>query len=63
MAGNVWEFVDAPDQGLHCVLRGGSFVNNDQEVRADVRLWGVLRDHRPHDFGFRCALVRNDPAS
>jgi CheY-like chemotaxis protein len=58
MAGNVWEFVIAPEKYDTCVLRGGGFQNNDQEVRADLRLWDVSLDHRPTDFGFRCALVR-----
>jgi len=58
MAGNVWEFVESSDLQETCVLRGGSFRNNDQEVRADLRLWGVPLAHRPADFGFRCALVR-----
>lgn len=58
LSGNVWEYVEAPDKPDKCVLRGGSFLNNEQEVRADLRLWGVSLDHRPRDFGFRCALVR-----
>ena len=58
-AGNVWEFVEALDVPDHfCVLRGGSFVNNKDLVKSTLRLTGVPRDHRPHDFGFRLAQVR-----
>jgi formylglycine-generating enzyme required for sulfatase activity len=57
MAGNVWEFVRAADQDRGtCALRGGSFSNNADEVKASLRLIHVPRDHRPFDFGFRCAL-------
>ena len=60
MAGNVWEFVEgsgriAPDQ---CVLRGGSFKNNQYEVKSYLRLVEVPVDHRPADFGIRCAQIR-----
>lgn len=58
MAGNVWEFVDAEDQHEpFCVLRGGSYCNSPQEVRTYLRLFGVRRDHRPPDFGMRCAAI------
>ena len=57
-AGNVWEYVDATDaRDPFCVLRGGSFVNTADEVKASLRLTNVPRDHRPHDFGFRLAQV------
>jgi formylglycine-generating enzyme required for sulfatase activity len=60
MAGNVWEFVrEDEDEHWYCVLRGGSYRNNEHQVKSSLRLWGVPRDHRPPDFGFRCALVRN----
>lgn len=62
LAGNVWEFVDSPKREETCLLRGGSFVNTGEEVRSDLRLWGVRRDLRAHDFGFRCALCRSDAA-
>jgi formylglycine-generating enzyme required for sulfatase activity len=64
MAGNVWEFVETPDRigSRHCVLRGGSFRNNEYEVRSYVRLVSVPVDHRPSDFGLRCAqVVRSYP--
>jgi formylglycine-generating enzyme required for sulfatase activity len=59
MAGNVWEFVEgsgqvAPDR---CVMRGGSFNNNQYEVKSYLRLVDVPVDHRPPDFGIRCAQV------
>jgi formylglycine-generating enzyme required for sulfatase activity len=58
MAGNVWEFVRADkEEYWYCVLRGGSYRNYEPEVKSSLRLWGVPRDHRPPDFGFRCALV------
>jgi len=66
MAGNVWEFVEgsgriAPDR---CVLRGGSFKNNQYEVKSYLRLVEVPLDHRPPDFGIRCAQIRraDEPA-
>jgi formylglycine-generating enzyme required for sulfatase activity len=61
MAGNVWEFVQAADIGKSgCVLRGGSFANERNEVHSYLRLFGVPRRHRPHDFGFRLSLL-TDP--
>lgn len=60
MAGNVWEYVDAHDgENWSCVLRGGSFRNNQSEIRSYLRLYRVPRDHRPPDFGFRCAQVHD----
>jgi cellulose biosynthesis protein BcsQ len=53
MAGNLWEFVDAEDRGMFCVLRGGSYTNNRYEVRSYLRLIRVPEWHRPLDFGFR----------
>ncbi|MGD8932663.1 MAG: SUMF1/EgtB/PvdO family nonheme iron enzyme, partial [Chromatiales bacterium] len=48
MVGNVWEFVQAPDvRKRFCVLRGGGFKNNQQEVKTTLRLHGVPRNHRP----------------
>ena len=62
MAGNAWEFVHSRDMGsLWCALRGGSFRNNRHEVRTSLRLFGVRRDHRPLDFGIRCAQVQGEP--
>jgi formylglycine-generating enzyme required for sulfatase activity len=58
MAGNVWEFVDGQTtMTLECILRGGSFKNNKQQIRSHLRLSGVHKAHRPDDFGFRCAQV------
>lgn len=58
MAGNVWEFVkEDKEDHWYCVLRGGSYRNDRTQVKSSLRLWGVPRDHRPPDFGFRCALV------
>jgi formylglycine-generating enzyme required for sulfatase activity len=59
MAGNVWEFVEANEKDNTCALRGGSFRNHKGELRNYIRLFGVPRDHRPRDFGFRCAQVRS----
>jgi formylglycine-generating enzyme required for sulfatase activity len=57
MAANVWEFVRASDQEpWACVLRGGSYLNTIDEVKSSLRLFAVPRDHRPPDFGLRCAL-------
>jgi formylglycine-generating enzyme required for sulfatase activity len=57
MAGNVWEFVRAADSTRrNCVLRGGSFTNTREEIKASLRLVRVPRDHRPPDFGLRCGL-------
>jgi formylglycine-generating enzyme required for sulfatase activity len=63
LAGNVWEFVE--DVGRvdprYCVLRGGSFKNNEHQVKSYLQLVGVQIDHRPPDFGLRCAqLLRKD---
>jgi formylglycine-generating enzyme required for sulfatase activity len=57
-AGNVWELVVAEEQETwSCVLKGGSFRNTKDEVKSYLRLFGVPRDHRPPDFGFRCSQV------
>lgn len=54
MAGNVWEFVLMEDSNEElCVMRGGSFKNQRDELRNYLRLTGVPREHRPPDFGFR----------
>ena len=59
LAGNVWEFVAANDQPeWACVLRGGSFVNDRNQVKTSLRLFSVPREHRAHDFGIRVAQVR-----
>jgi WD40 repeat protein/formylglycine-generating enzyme required for sulfatase activity len=61
MAGNVWEFVATSGQSdPTCILRGGSYQNNQYQIRSYLRLGGVPPDHRPPDFGFRCAQVRVD---
>lgn len=59
MAGNVWEFVTSltTRSPVSCVLRGGSFHNNEYEIKSYLRLFGVPIDLRPHDFGFRCAQI------
>jgi hypothetical protein len=62
MAGNVWEFVEAPDAGGNwCVMRGGSYKNTRFELRSYLRLVRVPRTHRPPDFGFRLAQVESEP--
>jgi formylglycine-generating enzyme required for sulfatase activity len=64
MAGNVWEYVEYADRRRQfCVLRGGSYTNNQYEVRSYLRLFDVPRDHRAPDFGFRCAQVIQAPAA
>ena len=58
MAGNVWEFVVTDDQEHgKCVLKGGSFHNDKHLLKTYLRLFGVPRDHRPTDFGFRCCQI------
>ncbi len=46
-----------PDSPSTCVLRGGSFKNNKDQIKTYLRLVGVPVDHRPRDFGLRCAQV------
>jgi formylglycine-generating enzyme required for sulfatase activity len=62
MAGNVWEFVEGGGSVPpgSCVLRGGSFKNNQHEVRNCFRLVQVSITHRAPDFGIRCAQVPVD---
>ncbi len=57
MAGNVWEFVE-PSSYWTCVLRGGSYRNNQYEIMNCFRLVQVPVDNRAPDFGLRCAQVR-----
>jgi formylglycine-generating enzyme required for sulfatase activity len=60
MAGNVWEFVEPADTSYWtCVLRGGSYRNNQYEIMSCFRLVQVPVNHRAPDFGLRCAQVRN----
>ncbi|MGO6667649.1 hypothetical protein ELI49_30310 (plasmid) [Rhizobium ruizarguesonis] len=64
MAGNVWEFVTAEGTRENdCVLRGGSFKNDQLEVRSYLRLQLVPVTLRSADFGFRLALSEAQPAS
>jgi formylglycine-generating enzyme required for sulfatase activity len=59
MAGNVWEFVAQRPGSNTCVLRGGSYKNNQDEIKNCFRLQEVGVTLRAADFGFRCARVRN----
>jgi formylglycine-generating enzyme required for sulfatase activity len=56
MAGNVWEWVDAPYPGLpdRRVLRGGSCCSTFLTPRAANRV-GYAPTYRDADIGFRCA--------
>jgi hypothetical protein len=62
MAGNVWEFVEGAGNVApgSCVLRGGSYKNNQYEVMNCFRLVHVSTTLRAPDFGFRCAQVSLD---
>jgi formylglycine-generating enzyme required for sulfatase activity len=59
MAGNVWEFVEGAGRAErgYCVLRGGSYSNNQDEIRNCFRLVEVSATLRAPDFGFRCAQI------
>ncbi len=57
MAGNTWEFVQQTPSSKLCVLRGGSYRNNLDEVSNCFRLREVRVTLRAEDFGFRCAKV------
>jgi formylglycine-generating enzyme required for sulfatase activity len=61
MAGNAWEFMLRESVEDTCVLRGGGFKNTSQEVRSLLRLVDVPLEHRPLDFGIRCAQIRPRP--
>jgi len=62
MAGNVWEFVEGAGNVVRgsCVLRGGSYKNNQYQVMNCFRLVRVTTTHRAPDFGIRCAQVSVD---
>jgi formylglycine-generating enzyme required for sulfatase activity len=60
LAGNVWEFVEPADSSYWtCVLRGGSYRNNQHEIKSCLRLVQVSVTHRAPDFGLRCAQIEN----
>jgi formylglycine-generating enzyme required for sulfatase activity len=59
MAGNAWEFVESPEYAS-AVLKGGSFKNNQHEIKSYLRLVHVPVEHRPPDFGLRCAQIVSD---
>jgi formylglycine-generating enzyme required for sulfatase activity len=59
MAGNVWEFVVGDARAQKCVLRGGSYKNNQFEIRNCFRLVEVSVTDRAPDFGIRCCQVRS----
>jgi hypothetical protein len=59
MAGNAWEFVAQQPRSNACVLRGGSYKNNLDEIKSCFRLQDVNVTHRAIDFGFRCAKIRD----
>jgi formylglycine-generating enzyme required for sulfatase activity len=66
MAGNVWEFVVGEARARRCVLRGGSYRNNQFEIRNCFRLVEVEVTFRAPDFGLRCCQVEKSgdkPAS
>ena len=58
MSGNAWEFVAQPRDSKSCVLRGGSYKNNEHEIKNCFRLQNVSVTFHAADFGFRCAKVR-----
>jgi hypothetical protein len=58
MSGNAWEFVAQPRDSKSCVLRGGSYKNNEHQIKNCFRLQNVSVSNRATDFGFRCAKVR-----
>lgn len=58
MAGNAWEFVVQRQGSKSCVLRGGSYKNNEHQIKNCFRLQNVTVTTRAADFGFRCAKVR-----
>jgi formylglycine-generating enzyme required for sulfatase activity len=62
MAGNVWEFVVGDTSAPRCVLRGGSYKNNQFEIRNCFRLVEVSVTYRAPDFGIRCCQVRTPDA-
>ncbi|MBK8431367.1 MAG: SUMF1/EgtB/PvdO family nonheme iron enzyme [Chloroflexi bacterium] len=52
MAGNVWEWTNSPYDSDSFVLRGGSWYDNQRNVRASDRIWDN-RDNRYYNVGFR----------
>ena len=57
MAGNVWEWTGSnvfPDNDEAKVIRGGSWANSREEVRATTRAY-ERSERRRRDVGFRCA--------
>jgi len=53
MAGNVWEWI--PSHSANKLLRGGSFVNDQNHVGGSYFIYNVNPDVRGHDMGFRIA--------
>jgi formylglycine-generating enzyme required for sulfatase activity len=57
MSGNVWEWTNNnvfPDNDEAKVIRGGSWANSREEVRATTRAY-ERSERRRRDVGFRCA--------
>ena len=57
MSGNVWEWTSSnvfPDNDEAKVIRGGSWANSREEVRATTRAY-ERSERRRRDVGFRCA--------
>jgi formylglycine-generating enzyme required for sulfatase activity len=62
MLGNVWEWVDDlyGDKGNMHVLRGGSFLSSERDLRVSNRAWAEP-DAAYRYFGFRCVSDEAEP--
>jgi len=57
MGGNVWEWNEAIIFGFHRGLRGGSLINNDNLLRADIRVDYFVPSDESSLIGFRVSQV------
>ncbi len=56
MAGNVWEMTSSRWDDQSRVMKGGSFLNTNADVRASVRWAAADEDKGANWLGFRCAM-------
>lgn len=56
LAGNVWEMTSSPWDSSSHVMKGGSFLNTNADVRVMVRWAAADEENGANWYGFRCVM-------